>query len=284
MKTDRNGTIAGQPLKTVRAMLRELGRGDYFTVASVEAFLHKQLWLSHLDDLAKRGKISPDMRRLYEKNEAWTNSSRNVHPLIGAKRIPDQATAARALVEQLLKEGMIEVNARFSGEQVAYQSIIKGNPMRAARIVPRINRAKAETLLADFLQCVEEVNAHPDLLHWVTEVRVFGSYLTNSDDLDEIDLAIKKERRLGRDSSSDVYPERLVARLLKGGSRYISLHGAAELDENSEFGGKTIYTLAPPKRTRSPSGSMTARKLYGKACWRQKPSHWRAITGSSINL
>ena len=47
----------------------------------------------------------------------------------------------------------------------------------------------------------------------------------------------------------DAYPERLVARLLKGGSRYISLHGVAELDENFEFDGKTVYTFAPPKRT-----------------------------------
>ena len=168
-------------------MLRELGRNDYFTVASVEAFLHQQLWSDHVDDLAKQGKISADMRRLYKKNGEWTNSGRNVHPLIGVNRIPDQATAARALVEQLLKDGMIEVNAQFfDSQQVAYQITTKGNAMRAARIVPRLNRAKAEKLLADFLQCVEEVNAHPDLLHWVTEVRVFGSYLTNSDDLDEI--------------------------------------------------------------------------------------------------
>ena len=125
-------------------------------------------------------------------------------------------------------------------EQVAYQPT-----RRAARFVPRINRAKAEKLLADFLQCVEEVNAHPDLPHWVTEVRVFGSYLNNSDNLGEIDLAIKKERRPASGSISDAYPERLVALLLKGGSRYISLHGVAELDENFEFGGKTIYTFAP---------------------------------------
>ena len=44
--------------------------------------------------------------------------------------------------------------------------------MRAARLVPRLNRAKADKLLTDFLRSVEEVNAHPDLLHWVTEVRV----------------------------------------------------------------------------------------------------------------
>ena len=250
MKTDRNNTIAGQRLKTVRAMLRELGRSDYFTVESVEAFLHKQLWSDHVNDLAKQGKISPDMRRLYKKNGESTSSRRNVYPLIGANGIPDQATAARALVEQLLKEGMIEVNARFSDYrgQVAYQPTSKGNAMRLARSAPRLNRAKADKLLADFLQCVEEVNAHPDLLHWVTEVRVFGSYLTNSDDLGEIGLAIKKEWRPTSGSFNDPYPERLVARLLKGGSRYISLHDVAELDQNSEFSSRTIYTFASPKR------------------------------------
>jgi hypothetical protein len=242
LKPDRNSTIAGQPLKTVRAMLRELGRGDCFTVASVEAFLRKQLWSDHVDDLTKLGTIGPAVRHLYKTSGGRTNSSRNVTSLIGANGIPDQATAARALVEQLLKDGMIEVNARFADcrEQVAYQPT-----RRAARFVPRINRAKAEKLLADFLQCVEEVNAHPDLPHWVTEVRVFGSYLNDSDNLGEIDLAIKKERRPASGSISDAYPERLVALLLKGGSRYISLHDVAELDENCEFGGKTIYTFAP---------------------------------------
>jgi len=122
---------------------------------------------------------------------------------------------------------------------------MRSNARRAARFVPRINRAKAEKLLADFLQSVEEVNAHPDLPHWVTEVRVFGSYLNDSDNLGEIDLAIKKERRPASGSFSDAYPGRLVALLLKGGSRYISLHDVAELDENCEFGGKTIYTFAP---------------------------------------
>jgi hypothetical protein len=232
-------------------MLRELGHNDYFTVESVEAFLHKQLWSDHVDDVVKRGKVSSDMRRLYRKSGEWTNSSPNVHPLIGVNQISDQATAARALVEQLLKDGMIELNARSSDcrGQVTYQPTNKGNAMRSARLVPRLNRAKADKLLADFLRSVEEVNARPNLLHWVTEVRVFGSYLANSDDLGEIDLAIKKERRPASRSFTDAYPERLVALLLKGGSRYISLHDAAELDESSEFGGKTVYTFAPPKRT-----------------------------------
>ena len=247
MKTRRNSTIAGQRLKTVRAMLRELRRNAYFTVASVEAFLHQQLWSDHVNDLTKQGKLTPDLHRLYKKNGEWTNSGRKVHPHISVNRIPEQATPARALVGQLLKDGMIEVNADFSdSQQVAYQITIKSNAMQATRRVPCINRVKAEKLLADFLQCVEEVNAHPDLLDWVTEVRVFGSYLTNSDELDEIGLEIKKERRPASGSFSDAYPERLVALLLKGGSRFISLHGVAEFGKNSELGGKTVYTFAPP--------------------------------------
>jgi len=43
------------------------------------------------------------------------------------------------------------------------------------------------------------------------------------------------------------YLDLLVARLLKGGSRYISLHGVTDLDENFEFGGMTVYTFVPPK-------------------------------------
>ena len=141
--------------------------------------------------------------------------------------------------------------------------------MRATRLVPRINRAKAEKLLADFLRSVEEVNAHPGLLlHWVTEVRVFGSYLTNSNDLKDIDIAIRKKRRpvsgsfsdacatmaeqngriLGTDRDMAFYLDLLVALLLKGGSRYISLHGVTEPDENFDFEGKTVYTFAPPQR------------------------------------
>ena len=129
------------------------------------------------------------------------------------------------------------------------QRTIKGNAMRTAPLVPRINRAKAEKLLADFLWSVEEVNSHPDLLHWVTEVRVFGSYLTNSEDLGDIEIAIKTERRpvSGTDHDIAFYLNRMVARLLKGGSRYISLHGVEELDERFDFGGKTVYTFAPPQ-------------------------------------
>ena len=125
--------------------------------------------------------------------------------------------------------------------------------MPAARSVPRLNRAKAEKLLTDFLRSVEEVNAHPDLLHWVTEVRVFGSFLTKSNDLGDIEIAIKTERRPASGPLSDAriafYSDRLVARLLKGGSRYIWLHGVTELDENFDVEGKTIYTFAPPQRT-----------------------------------
>ena len=97
---------------------------------------------------------------------------------------------------------------------------------------------------------------------------MFGSYLTNSDHIGAIEIVIKKERRPAAsfddasvaiayqngnvfDTDHDIAFDlnRMVARLLKGGSRYISLHGVAELDETFEFGGKTVYSFAPPQLT-----------------------------------
>ena len=81
---------------------------------------------------------------------------------------------------------------------------------------------------------------------------MFGSYLTKSDDLGDIEIVIKKERRPVSGSFSDAsvefYAQRLLARLLKGGSRYISVHDVMEVEKNSEFGGKMVYTYAPRLR------------------------------------
>jgi hypothetical protein len=269
VKVDRNSLIAGQKIKTVRDMLRDLARGDYFRVEHVVSYLAKQLWSDHVDDLVKRGVIDPDERTFYRANERSINSSERFGKARGAKRIPDQTAAAHALIDQLLKDGMVEQCK--DGNQPTYKTTTKGNALTLTDFVPRINRAKAEKLLKGVLERVAGINARADLLHWVTEVRVFGSYLTDTDDLGDLDLAIKLERRSikktgnypwakacvamarrsGKTFSSYLdelaYPETLVRRMIKNRSPYISLHGTDELDENPAMGGKTIYTFVPPE-------------------------------------
>jgi hypothetical protein len=265
MKVERSSVIAGQKIKTVRDMLRDLARRDYFGVEHVVPYLRKQLWSDHVDDLLKRGIIAPNERSFYRANEGLNNLAN----ASGARLIPDQTAAAQALIDQLLKDGMVE--RREDSDRPTYKTTRKNNALALTDFVPRMNRAKAEKLLSGVLERVAAINTRADLLHWVTEVRVFGSYLTDIDDLGDLDLAIKLERRpveegrryawieacleMARRSGKTfgsyldelTYPETLVRRLIKNRSPYISLHGTDELDRNPDMGGKTIYTFVPPK-------------------------------------
>ena len=63
------------------------------------------------------------------------------------------------------------------------------------KFTPRINRAKADKIFADFVKRVDEVNADRAFLHWIAEVRAFGSYVTDTVDLGDLDLAKNLERR-----------------------------------------------------------------------------------------
>jgi predicted nucleotidyltransferase len=114
-----------------------------------------------------------------------------------------------------------------------------------------ITRQKADVIIATLLQRVEMVNARPELLERVCEVRVFGSYLEERDDFGDIDVAVRTERKeesgkdwvreslrradmSGRTFSS--YLDRLsyghteVMRLLKARNRYLSLHTMDDLE------------------------------------------------------
>jgi hypothetical protein len=127
----------------------------------------------------------------------------------------------------------------------------QGPRLASARLLQPITRAKADAVIAAFLQRVQSINERPELLERVREVRVFGSYLEGRDDLGDIDIAVKTERKgnfgkdwvresvrradeSGRTFSSYIdrlfYGHTEVMRLLTAGSRYLSLHTMDDLE------------------------------------------------------
>ena len=92
--------------------------------------------------------------------------------------MPDFSAPTRTPFDYLLAEGYIERVVSTPDDpvpnerEIRHETTIKGQALLITTLVPRINRAKAEVLLKGVL---EAVNADPELLHWVTEVRVFGS-------------------------------------------------------------------------------------------------------------
>jgi len=132
------------------------------------------------------------------------------------------------------------------------------------RFIKRIDRTKADQLVAEIVRRAKEINARPELAMTVEEIRAFGSYITDRTDLGDIDLAVRFERKPGKDFvawnieranasgrqslnffQQITYGETEVFRLLKGRSPYIALHYAHDL-EKIGAASKVIFTHAGP--------------------------------------
>jgi predicted nucleotidyltransferase len=148
----------------------------------------------------------------------------------------------------LLNAGFIESDP-LDGKNFVLTDL--GSRLKNAKFISRINREKADRIVAEFMARVEAVNADNDLTHKVVGVRVFGSYLGDSDDLGDIDLAVSfkfrgsgsiveaSNRRAdlsGRDLGFFqrlTYGQTEVFKLVKGRNQYVSMH---EYDDPVDLG------------------------------------------------
>jgi predicted nucleotidyltransferase len=203
LRLDKNATIAGQPIKRVRELLRRMGSAHWSDREIADFF--------HIDDVK-----------------------------------------AHALIDEMAVRGFLQESEQRPGNSSRfYECGPQGSRLASARLLKAITRQKADVIIATLLQRVEMVNARPELLERVCEVRVFGSYLEERDDFGDIDVAVRTERKEGsgknwvRESlqraemsgrTFSSYLDRLfyghteVMRLLKARSRYLSLHTMDDLE------------------------------------------------------
>jgi hypothetical protein len=271
MKVERKALIGGQPVKVVRDLLQRHGN---ITLKNIVEHL-KRNWIHEFaEDLLRRDLIDRHGRNYLRKN--FDPRDRIVYG-IRVPKMPDFSPTAKTLFDYLLAEGyIIEAAVSTPDNRLPndgkdrYQTTIKGQALRITTLAPRISRAKAEALLAGVLERVAQANADPELLDWVTEVRVFGSYLTDADDHGDLDIALSyrtRPTREGLQNFSDeisafaerhgkqhlswrdqlFLPERMLKQRIKGRSPHISMHNISELNRNPQFGGKTVYTFTPPQ-------------------------------------
>jgi hypothetical protein len=71
-----------------------------------------------------------------------------------------------------------------------------GVSLALASAAPRIKRATADKLIAEFMCRVHEANANPDFTYSISAVVLFGSALGASVDLGDVDLAIQLTPRV----------------------------------------------------------------------------------------
>ena len=172
---------------------------------------------------------------------------------------------ATSLVNELEKQGYIETTEMRHGEQ-SWRNTIKGNALSQASAAKPVSRKTAERLLREFLGRVDNVNNDSQFLYKVNKVVLFGSYLTNEDKLNDIDLAVElkfKEQNLERRKEliherinearkngkifrsfleEICWPEIEVRKFLKSGSRTLSIHPIEDSSLGIESGNfRIIY-------------------------------------------
>jgi len=163
-----------------------------------------------------------------------------------ANRLKLSDARAQALVSELLRLGYIERSDVADGKH--YHITLTGSTFALASAARPLTRKTAERKLDEFLDRVRAVNASQSFAFRIRRVLVFGSYLTDQERLNDIDIAIdmvpredgpekhkaanqariRAAEQAGRQFSSFqdecMWPTKEVYLFLKSRSKAISLH------------------------------------------------------------
>ncbi|QCO66973.2 hypothetical protein E5843_02820 [Luteimonas yindakuii] len=173
------------------------------------------------------------------------------------------AQRAGTIKDELASEGFIQFHFEQSGEAY-YTTTIKGAALAMASAAKPITRKTADRLVREIAHRAALLNEAPCYVHHVTKLHVFGSYLGEAPDLGDVDIAVELSRKCEGDQFTEAclrYADRAEAdgrrfpnflarltssetdlfKLLRGSSRSISLHHAAELQALEVLDTKVIY-------------------------------------------
>jgi hypothetical protein len=171
-----------------------------------------------------------------------------ITPEYMARCLKVSAPLAARLVDSLIRLGILRESHLIGDGHQCYEVTAHGSRFMLASGSKPIKRATADRLLRELLERVEEINNGECYLYVVEYVGVFGSYLSDSATINDLDIAytlkrrhedselfmkriaakVRKAKEAGRRFPSYLdelaWPELEVLRTLKGRSTAISLH------------------------------------------------------------
>jgi hypothetical protein len=95
------------------------------------------------------------------------------------------------LLNELEKQGFVEKNAFAPDPNKNWENTAKGGALSNALFTAPVSRRAAEQKLSEFMDRVREVNEAGRFLYLVRKVVLFGSFLTESSTVGDLDIAIE---------------------------------------------------------------------------------------------
>lgn len=233
MSISANSIIFGVNAKSARALMLEVLRND-FTIEGKSAISH-----STIERLYQSSIFQP------EKYKGKQLSRMAFERQFNGDR-EESNEAAAPIIAKMIEEGYITpLKKESKGTTAEYEITEKAGDLCRAKFIKRLSRESAIKRLNEFLSRVDEWNsAQPQFI--ITNVWLYGSMLTNSKDVGDIDLVYDwyknknpaPELALTNDQINSMYatgkrPIKEALTYIKARSPYISLDGftVSELDD-----------------------------------------------------
>jgi predicted nucleotidyltransferase len=164
-----------------------------------------------------------------------------------AEQLATSEAEAQRIIDELSLAGYIERESMFP-DRTHWVNSLDGNALAMATSAKPVHRATAEKKVAEFLDRVHRVNDDTHFLYRVTRVVAFGSYLTDRERINDVDLGVElrpkfqdrdeqmeHEKARARQAQIEgrrfrsfidmlLWPKRETFLFLKSRSRTISLH------------------------------------------------------------
>lgn len=165
--------------------------------------------------------------------------------------------ASKQILDQMLKQGYL---GKKKNEDGYLELLTKANAIRNTKFIKPITREIAVKYVDELIEKSKQMNADDYYIMCVDEIYAFGSYITDSIDCQDIDLAVilKKKRDLSFDETVKInysrapYGRTIVEqaswatdiepmKFLKGKNRYYSFHEKKDAENASDGNLKLIW-------------------------------------------
>ena len=103
---------------------------------------------------------------------------------------------AQVIIDNLLVSGYIEKDMERKAKIQRYIITLKGSAFALASAAKPYKRVTVDKAYKALMERVEEINSSDQFLHEVTKVTIFGSYLSNSEYLGDLDVVIEIAKKI----------------------------------------------------------------------------------------
>lgn len=169
-----------------------------------------------------------DIRRFFLNVRKYHREDFNAAAL--TEEMALDADASRTVLQELERQGFIEpISEKHKPE---WKLTDKGIGLSRASAAGKVRRATAARALNDVLARVAEINSRPNALDDIAAVVVFGSFLTDSEAVGDLDLAVKLRDRYPRDNE---WSKRVLTYAANSGRSFSNMVEEASWHQNEIY-------------------------------------------------